>query len=250
MKRKWVRSILIACAVGLAPAAVCAAEPDEGAQPIYRAPREEAAPAQDAAAVEIPHYQPPGIGSPKHRTSGGTRGGVAAGVELLAPADHMGITTSAQPTLYWHLTGSAQVRVEFVLRDEKSSKPFVERTLPTPTGPGFQAVSLAELGVSLPIGVDYQWSISLVMDDERRSRDVAATAWVRRVEPSTTLAERLTQSDAAQGVFVYAENGIWYDAFRAASPAQRDGLLAEVGLGALARSETSSQGPTDVLTAH
>ena len=104
--------------------------------------------------------------------------------------------------------------------------------------------------MSLPIGVDYQWSISLVMDDEHRSRDVVATAWIRRVEASTALEERLAQSDTAQAVFVYAENGIWYDAFRAASPAQRDGLLAEVGLGAIARSETSGQGPTDVLTAH
>lgn len=162
----------------------------------------------------------------------------------------MGITTSAQPTLYWHLSGSAQARVEFVLRDEKSSKPFVERTLPTPAGPGFQAVNLEELGVSLPIGVDYQWSISLVTDDNHRARDVAATAWIRRVEPSTTLEERLAQSDAARAVFVYAENGIWYDAFRAASPAQRDGLLAEVGLGAVARSGTTGEGPTDVLTAH
>ena len=250
MKKKWVRSILIACAVGLAPAAICAAEPDEAAKPVYRAPLEEQAPAEGAAATEIPQYQPPGIGSPKNRTSGGTRGGAAVGVELLAPADHMGVTTSAQPTLYWHLTGSTQVRVEFVLRDERSSKPFVERTLPTPAGPGFQAVDLGELGVSLPIGVDYQWSISLVMDDQHRSRDVAATAWIRRVEASTALAERLAQSGAARAAFVYAENGIWYDAFRSASPAQRDGLLAEVGLGAIARSETSGQGPTDVLSAH
>jgi hypothetical protein len=76
----------------------------------------------------------------------------------------------------------------------------------------------------------------------------SASAWIRRVEPSAALAERLAQSDAARAAFVYAENGFWYDAFRAASPAQRDGLLAQVGLGTIVRAE-AGEGPRGVLTA-
>ena len=240
MKTTWLRIVLLATAVGLLPAAMGAAEADEALKPVYRAPLEQA-PAAQSSATEMPQYQPPGIGSPKGRRSGGTRGGPAVGVDLVAPADHVGLTTSAQPTLYWYLSGSTQVRVEFVLRDETSAKPFVERTLPTPAGPGLQAVNLEQLGTSLPIGVDYQWSISLVTDDDHRARDVVAAAWIRRVEPAAPLAERIAQSDATRAVFAYSENGIWYDAFRAASPVQRGGLLEQVGLGAIARSETGGE---------
>jgi hypothetical protein len=104
----------------------------------------------------------------------------------------------------------------------------------------------AQLGVSLPIDVDYQWSIALVMDEEHRSRDVVATAWIRRVEPSQALSERLA-SDATKAAAAYAANGIWYDAFRASSPAQRASLLGQVGLGAIARGEPI--GASEVLGA-
>jgi hypothetical protein len=48
-------------------------------------------------------YVPPEIGFPARRMGGGTRGmGRLASLQILAP-DHLGDTTSEQPTLYWYL---------------------------------------------------------------------------------------------------------------------------------------------------
>ncbi len=224
------------------------------ADPVYNPPpREAPAPTRDREVqADLPVYIPPGFGSPKKRTSGGVRGGPAVGVELLAPADHVGVTTRAQPTLYWNLTAPTTARVDFVIRDDRAVKPLVDRTLPAPGGAGIHAIRLEDVGVSLEPGVDYQWFVALVTDPERRARDVVGSAWVRRVEPSPTLLERLTAAGASGAVFVYAENGVWYDAIDAVSGRiqadpqeptprrQRAALLEQVGLGALARAQPAA----------
>ena len=60
-------------------------------------------------------------------------------------------------------------------------------------------------------GVDVRWSVSLVLDPSRRSRDVVAAAEIRRVA-DPELAERLRAAPAAERGHALAAAGIWYDA--------------------------------------
>jgi hypothetical protein len=92
-------------------------------------------------------------------------------------------------------------------------------------------VRLADYGVTLEVGVEYQWSIALVVDPEQRSSDIVATGWIERVP-----APAATPADAVEA----AARGLWYDAIDAASvraertpgdAAELDALLVQAGLG-------------------
>ena len=74
-------------------------------------------------------------------------------------------------------------------------------------GAGIHAVSLRDTDVVLEDGVEYQWSVAIVHDPERRSRDVVAIGTLERVATSST-------PDGAEAVFALAERGLWYDALQ------------------------------------
>jgi hypothetical protein len=81
-----------------------------------------------------------------------------------------------------------------------------------------------------------------VPDAENRSKDVIAKGVLKRINPPGDLASRLEKADDLERAAIYAEAGIWYDAFEAVSNAidahpddaslraQRASLLRQVGL--------------------
>ena len=182
-------------------------------------------------------YRPPSRGAPRRRTGGSTRAaGIGLALHALAP-DHVARTARAAPSLYWHINSAppAHARAVFTLIDDESIDPIASFDLPTPNATGIQRISLADHGVTLKPGVEYEWSVSIVLDPDRRSRDVVSQGWLRRVEAP--------QLDAdATPIATLAQLSLWYDALERlsqdidASPndttlrAQRNGLLRQVGL--------------------
>jgi hypothetical protein len=165
-----------------------------------------------------PTYQLPKVGKPKRRVGGGRRGPMDDLPSLIALApDHVGLTGSASPTLLGYtdkeLPGKLQVKL--VLIDARSIEPLVDTVIDAPPNRGFQRIRLADYGMELAIGEEYQWSIELVVDPERPSRDVVATAWVERVEPPDELALELAAAGPDGSVATYAAAGLWYDALAA-----------------------------------
>jgi hypothetical protein len=215
---------------------------EEGSQ--TRAPEEAAAsaPAPGPPAAPIRIYVPPGRGMSKARVGGATRSSRGLPpLRALAP-DEVGLTTSAQPILYWFAPTGIETRVDFTLIDETSVAPLLETTLPGPFPAGIHAVALAQHGVRLEEGRLYQWYVAAIDDPERRSGDRIAGAAILR-EPATPELERsLAEAGAAERHRVLAGSGLWYDAFEAlsrgvaADPADgalhedRGRLLDEVGL--------------------
>ena len=90
------------------------------------------------------------------------------------------------------------VRVEFVLTTADAVAPLRRVRIEGPLNAGIHAVSLREENVVLDDGVEYQWSIAIVHDPERRSRDVVAIGTLERVAASST-------PDGAEAVFALAE---------------------------------------------
>jgi hypothetical protein len=164
-------------------------------------------------------YVPPAEGAPSdgRLVAAGTRGSgrrCPASVEVLAPIDHLGLTTRADPTLLWHLAEDTACPVVFTLNDPRRIEaPVVERRIEGPFRKGIHSVRLAELAVRLDPGVDYEWSVALIEDETRPSRNPVTIAFVRRVEPPSTLA---SGDGGAIGIAAgYAQAGIWYDAIAA-----------------------------------
>jgi hypothetical protein len=208
---------------------------------------EAAAPALIAAqtatsSAKAPVYKPPPRGAPGGRIGGGTRG---VGAEVLLSAlvpDHVGQTVSEQPTVYWYLTREVSDPVEITLIDQVGTRPLLEHRLAPPVRAGIHGVRLADHGVRLAPGVPYQWSIAVVRDGERRSRDVLSGGFIQRVEPPAALSRQLAAASPTERVAMYAEAGLWYDAISAVSERiemspndvdvrrQRAVLLEQVGL--------------------
>jgi hypothetical protein len=166
--------------------------------PVSAAPRSQTA--------DMIHYKPPSRGAPRLRVGGGTRAsGPSLVVQTLAPA-HVALTMDAAPTLYWYVASvpPESVKIEFTLLDEDGIDPVASFELPHPEAPGIQALRLADHGISVEPGIDYEWSIALVVDPSKRSHDVVSTAWLRRVDP--------TDGERPLTARELAERSLWYDA--------------------------------------
>lgn len=189
------------------------------------------APAAKGNPTAAPVYVPPRRGAPATRVGGGTRSGGTGvpQIALLSP-EHTGLTHQASPTLYWYLSSAYTGTLELVVTGRDSVTPELRLRLEDAQPAGIHALDLAEHGLVLAPGRLYQWSVSIVRDEEHRSRDVVSVATI----------ERLASDSAHQsgGAVDLAAAGLWYDAVDAASRtgtrATRAALLEQVGLDAAA----------------
>ncbi len=233
---------LISCGLGLCLAVPAGAS---GAAKDVRASTGKTTGKTDGVATpapgKAPNYRPPIRGKPRSRIAGGVRGGETnlPLLQVLAP-QHTGQTLSGQPSFFWYLdrAPSGNAAFAFTLVDDTRIEPLLEAPLEAPPGPGIHRIDLADYGVRLRQGVEYEWSVVLVVDPEQRSKDVVSVGWVDRVEAPPRLGEA-----GPPGVHAYAEHGLWYDALAVVSDevdahpedprprAHRDALLEQVGLG-------------------
>lgn len=200
----------------------------------------------DGKIVVAQAYKPPMRGAPATRVGGGSRSaGFTLRLNVLAPAE-TGYTVKDKPTIYWFASEKIDVPVELTIISTESlqaaSKPLLDITLKPPVAKGMHALRLAEHGVSLQPGIEYQWFVAAVRDPAQRSNDVLAGGTIKRVAESGTLQSQLKRSGQAQWPAVYAEAGIWYDAIEQLSKQidanrsnrklreERAALLEQVGL--------------------
>ena len=107
---------------------------------------------------------------------------------------------------------------------------MLEITLQPPIAKGIHAFRLADHGVALKPGVEYQWFVAVVHNAAQRSNDVLAGGTIKRVTDNPVQAQ-LKQASPAQLPALYAGAGIWYDAIdqlsRQISANQSDRQLRE-----------------------
>ena len=163
-------------------------------------------------------FRPPATGAPSVRLTGGTRGTGDSTITLdvLAP-DDVGQTTQEQPSLFWFQSKSASAKFELTLLQENKIKPLLQVTAERSLSAGIQRLRLAEHGVKLSPGEEYQWVVALITDPENRSRDLVASGVIKRVNPSADLQKSIAAASPASLPAVYAEAGIWYDALSSLS---------------------------------
>jgi len=207
------------------PAPEAPPDPDVEAAPDAVAPAE-----ADADPADLPVYIPPSRGAALARVGAATRGNRTdlSSLQALAP-DHVGLTTRAQPRLYWYLGEASATRLDVTLIDDASAEPLVELVLQPPVQAGLHVLDCAEHGVTLEPGVTYQWFVAFVPEPDRRSHDVISSGAIRRVSRP-----ELANADAAG----LAREGLWYDAVMALQTSADDrqamaglrGLAGQVGL--------------------
>jgi hypothetical protein len=211
-----------------------AADDTKRQRPAERPP----ASAQDES---VPVYKPPQRGAPGGRVGGGTRGTPGRDIfvlSVLAP-DHTGLTLKEQPSLFWSISAPTALPVAITIVDPNAVEPLLEMEVPGPVLSGVHRVRLADFGVRLAPGVPYQWSVAVIPDRARRSRDILASATIERVASD---GGGVITDDLREVAARHAQAGIWYDALEAIcdrierSPGDatakrhRAALLAQVGL--------------------
>jgi hypothetical protein len=207
--------------------------------------------AKQVTTVVKPVYKPPLRGSPTGRVGGGTRGMTereSFSLQVLAP-DHIGLTIQDQPCLYWYVSKPIPYPVELTVIERNAVKPLLEKIIKGPDKGGIQFIRLADYAVHLRRNVPYKWFVTLVTDAEHRSKDILAGGIIKSVEPPPSLSAKLKGADSGKAPYIYAEEGLWYDALGAisgmidASPnnvdlrKQRASLLEQVGLSEVAEFE-------------
>jgi len=166
------------------------------------------------AAESAVSYVPPVRGAPVRRIGGASRGADQNLPRLVAlTPEHAGYTLKEQPTLYWYISGPTQVKVEITLIEEGKENALVEMPIDKVTGPAIHALPFAKLGIRLKKGVEYQWTVALVPNENERSNDVISGGVIKLWEgPIPAGTETGGQPASLAQAEALARGGIWYDA--------------------------------------
>ncbi|MCP4695884.1 MAG: DUF928 domain-containing protein [Gammaproteobacteria bacterium] len=133
---------------------------------------------------------------------------MAPDIAPLAP-EHIGLSRNALPVLYWFFSTPWPGDIVFTLSPE-GGKPLLEKRLPPPPSgfdDGIHSLALADYGIYLETGVEYEWSVTIPGDPEQPASDLTASA-VIRYAPEVTAEQRT--HDLAQA-------GLWHDAIQRVS---------------------------------
>jgi hypothetical protein len=166
---------------------------------------------------QVPIYRTLTPDAPKVRVDGHVRATEDAILTLtvLAP-EEVGLTTKEQPSLYWFQSKSTNTHVTLTIIRKKEAQPVLNAEIEV-LSDGIQRVRLTDCHIHLDAGVEYKWSVAVVMDPKDRSNDVIASGVIKHVKPSAQLVGKLVGAPASELPTIYAAEGIWYDSLEALS---------------------------------
>ena len=231
MRHGRLIAILLTVAVALADTMVALAQ---------NLPSAQTPAAEPIGAASPPVYKPPLRGAPGGRVGGASRSAVRIStplpvIELLAPADHAGLTATGTPTLFFFVSRPVAWPTRFTIAAPMQPAPVLEVTIPSPAAAGIYALRLGDYRVHLHPEVAYTWSVSIVLDPRAWSRNIVASATII-FDPTVDTSAALTMPPLRRAALL-ADAGLWYDAVAAAAEAQSldqhaalDALIHQVGL--------------------
>ncbi|MEL6929510.1 MAG: DUF928 domain-containing protein [Cyanobacteria bacterium J06600_6] len=160
-------------------------------------------------------------GLPTHRRDGGSRGikdscvasAKAQNLMALIPEKSVGINVSKSPKLFFYVPEvDNQSTLEFVLRNEQD-RLIYEAFLAT-EGNGIMSIEVpADVTASLlESDQNYHWYLSMICNDQQRSRDIVVEGWMRQETINSATQKNLNNASLAEKAEVYRQEGFWFDA--------------------------------------
>ncbi len=229
--QRALRHCFLVCGVLALPYAPGLADetPSESdTEPAVTAPGEtvEGETVEGGASVVLPVYRPPLLGAPAERLGASTRSLVWNDGELmLLVPPRGGLSATASPILFWHLTSPFTGTSRLVLSDARSGLPFFVLDETVDWQPGIMGFDLDDWGLVLPEGRIMRWRLILT---DQASEQIEATNLLEHRRPEFIV---IDERDGASAAF-WAERGYWFDALAASAalPKERASLLASAGL--------------------
>ncbi|GAP94105.1 membrane protein related to metalloendopeptidase [Leptolyngbya sp. NIES-2104] len=164
---------------------------------------------------------PPSQGSPDGRQQGGASRGDCRSFEqltALVPSTQgkvWGKTISDRPSFWFYLPSelTEKTPIEFTLQDENDQYIYNTRFSAAKTKSGLIRLTVPATAKPLEVGKSYTWTFSVYCDPTKPSSSVFVQGSIQRVTLDQSLKNRLANQVAFQQVQLYAENGIWFEAF-------------------------------------
>jgi hypothetical protein len=165
-----------------------------------------------ATATTFRYVPPSRRGAPARTQGGGSRGcdQESVPVTLLAPPDHVGLTTQAHPKLFWYSANDSMLPMQISLVEPGVSEPIWVTQVPTGSA-GFNQIQIPDTVPELVAGRRYRWTVTRLCNVRRPSNNTYARGWIERVS-ATEVPANVQALSPAERVKSYAESGIWYDA--------------------------------------
>lgn len=164
-------------------------------------------------------FTAPDKGVPGRREGGGTRG---PSLTALVPQTLMGLTLSARPTFYYHVSAPLKdSMVEFEMADEEDNTIYKTTfKMNTPEG-GIFSVSIPDSETSPMLEVGQTYRLYLTVKNSDGSFLDLVTGWVKRVELSASMMRELERTNLKESLDIYDREAIWYDALAALAQLRR-----------------------------
>lgn len=170
-------------------------------------------------------------GSPRTTTGGASRGICSIPAPdtsqsqmltiALIPNTDAELTTQAHPTIFIYIPDATIISAELSLWDE-NQKGLYQTTVSLSGKSGIVGIPLPDSAPSLAVGKRYKWSLALICDRDRRSRDVVVEGWMQRTQLSSTLEEQIKTVEPLQRARLYAQNRVWYETLATLAELRRD----------------------------
>ena len=176
-------------------------------------------PFSKAAQAGSIRYVPPGRrGAPVRSQGGGSRncGLTLSPVTLLAPLDHVGLTTQAHPKLLWYSANDSMLPIQITMVEPGMSEPLWTSEVKN-SNAGLNQIQLPDSVPDLVVGRRYRWSITRLCSVRRGNDSVVAKGWIERVAVLPTQINAGLTASLEDRVGAYAESGLWYDAIAKAA---------------------------------
>lgn len=164
---------------------------------------------------------PSNLGRPGNREGAATRGTCKfdqaqnePGLTALVPRANIGLTTAANPTVFWYLPkNNYQVGEMMLYKATETEQTLIDKATFLLEGrPTLDRFTWANQ--TLAPNQDYRWVLSLICDPANPdpSQIVYVEGWVRRVDLAPSLQTALANAQGLNQFQILAKAGLWYDA--------------------------------------
>ncbi len=140
---------------------------------------------------------------------------------VLAPADNVGTTVSARPSLFWYVPQTQAKSAEFIVFEGRDKEVY-RTTLVLDGTPGILELSIPE-AVYLETGKNYRWFFGLVCNPMDRGEDLFVEGKLQRTQLSFEQNSKLAEAtEPLEKARVYAQAKIWQETLNLLAQLRRE----------------------------
>lgn len=162
-------------------------------------------------------FNPPEEGAPRKTVPAGSRDGARCLgdpviMRPIMPEENYGLTASPHPSIWMEMPSTQAQEVLLVLKTEAGIEHSrTQLPIPEATEQGIVQLQVPDTVTELTPEENYHWTLSILCEGYLNPRDPFFSGWVKRVNHSSEVSQRLATESVADQVSILQDAGYWYD---------------------------------------